>query len=159
MGAPLVWLPCALLIYPYRFFFFLVILFLFGTIWHFRCVLYLHRTHPLISHFCKESWFLLVGKGEIWVLGVVIASGVTLLLGLVLSKAREYMHEYTHACNCKYIHSCICACINVLVHILPIINSWHIFSLHPSPQGLLFLPSFHYLYSLFGVDIRDSQQP
>ena len=65
-----------------------------------------------------------------------------------MDKAREYKHEYTHVYKYKYICSHTRVHMNMLLHILEIISSCHTSSFHPSPLGLLFFPSFHFLKKL-----------
>ena len=79
--------------------------------------MYLPCIYTLISHFSKEPWFLLVGKGQDLGVSVVIATGMTLLLAFLVDSAREYMHEYTRMYRYKYIHSYTCAQMNMLLHI------------------------------------------
>lgn len=118
--------------------------FLFGTIWYFTCILHLPCILPVISHFSKELWFLLVGEGsgsgcEVWSLLL----GWFCFLAFLMDKAGEYMHEYTHTCKYKYKYICSYtgAHMNMLLHIVEIISSCHDARLHPSLPGLLFLPS------------------
>ena len=90
--------------------------------------------------FMVEKWFLLVEwylDAKIWVLGVFIAIGLSVLPG----RPSEWSELGIHTCIFIHVHACLYACINTFISV-SCLYGWKSMSLH-SLQFLWFWVTNH----------------
>lgn len=107
------------LLYPfdiYLSFFFSVSSFFFSVTGCFRLIQFFPCLRPGISLFSKEAWFFkgtIDCRNQIWVLSVLIASGVSLLIGppngkIYIQKCiHAYIYVHSHTCTHTYLYPSI----------------------------------------------------
>ena len=99
-----------------------------GTMECSRLILYIPCPSPRSSHFSKKLWFLVLVSGvrnQIWVLGVLVGIGVSLLLGPCSWESKE-MSVCTLTCVYTYICKYFCMWASVSINKLNVSSSWNL---------------------------------